>query len=315
MSTQANQATSQTESDVEDYRKILRERLERKLTAEPEMSADLRERLERKTAEDAQKAQKRLETLLPVYQRQIARLNAESGSEDVLDGYTCNTCKNRGYLYKLDGVNIVRTNCKCMKARKSIRRMKASGLESVIKRYRLDTYEAVEDWQKEIKQAAEAFVKDHKEHWFYVGGMSGSGKSHIATAICRQLLKDAEVYYMMWEEQSVELKASVNDPDYYQDKLNKLKEVDVLYIDDFMSGRKDVGGKIALPTFADVRLAREILNHRYINRKTTIISSEWFVDEIIDEIDVALGGRIVEMSKGYCFNIARDKSRNYRMKA
>ena len=118
---------------------------------------------------------------------------------------------------------------------------------------------------------------------------------------------------MMWEEEAPELKSMVNDAEAYQTRMNRLKNVDVLYIDDFFSGKKERNGETITPTAADVRLAREILNHRYVNGQTTIISSEWYSMEVF-EIDNALGGRIVEMCGPHCLNIKRSPEKNYRLK-
>lgn len=245
-------------------------------------------------------------------QKDADMLNAERGSEDVVDGYVCDKCLNRGYIYYANGMYVTRRDCDCWKARLSIRRMRKSGLGNVINKYTFQRYQAESDWQKHIKESAQAFLRDDAAKWFFIGGQSGGGKSHICTAICRSLLVCHEVHYMMWEEESVELKTMVTDVENYQNRMIRLKNVDVLYIDDFFSGKKERDGKISMPSFADVRLAREILNHRYVNGKTTIISSEWYSMEIAD-IDAALGGRIIEMCGKYCLNVGRAKEKNYRL--
>lgn len=240
-------------------------------------------------------------------------LNAERGTEDITDGYSCDKCLNRGYIYYANGMYVTRKDCDCWKARMSIRRMRRSGLGNVINKYTFQRYKVEADWQKHVKEAAQSFLKDDAAKWFFIGGQSGGGKSHICTAICRSLLATHEVHYMMWEEESVELKSMVTDVENYQNRMIRLKNVDVLYIDDFFSGKKERNGEIALPTFADVRLAREILNHRCVNGKTTIISSEWYSMEIAD-VDAALGGRIIEMCGKYCLNVGRAKDKNFRLR-
>lgn len=245
-------------------------------------------------------------------QKDAAGLNAKRGSEDATDGYVCDQCLNRGYIYIANGKYVTRRDCDCWKARQSIRRMQKSGLGKVIQKYTFQRYIAETDWQKRIKEAAQAFLQDASAKWFFIGGQSGCGKSHICTAICQSLLAAHEVHYMMWEEESVELKSMVTDVENYQNRMLRLKNVDVLYIDDFFSGKKERDGKTSAPSFADVRLAREILNHRYVNGKTTIISTEWYSKEIVD-IDTALGSRIIEMCGKYCLNIGRANEKNHRL--
>lgn len=240
-------------------------------------------------------------------------LNACEGQLHVADGYACEKCRNKGFVYYANGAYVSRADCECMTARKTIRRMMASGLQDVIAKYTFAKYNATEEWQKKIKETAKAFLSDDQATWFFMGGASGSGKSHICTAICRELLKNKAVHYMLWEGESKELRSCVMDAETYQPHMNRLKEVDVLYIDDFFSGHRERDGALIKPTGPEVGLARELLNHRCINGKTTIISSEWYSTEIVD-IDEALGGRILEKCGKYCLNLERGSGKNYRLK-
>lgn len=237
-------------------------------------------------------------------QRDADALNSETGHENEIDGFDCPECRNRGYRYDVRNGHLTQYPCDCWKPRRSIRRMKQSGLEGVISRYTFKKYLPDSEWQQQIKTAAQEFARSASPWWFFIGGQSGCGKTHICTAICREMLMTKEVRYMLWEAESKALKSVINDPEYLT-KIDQLKNIDVLYIDDFF-GR-------GMPSEADIRLAREILNHRYVNGKTTIISSEWHATEIND-LDAAIGGRIVEMCGRYCFNVRRDSTKNYRLK-
>ena len=71
-----------------------------------------------------------------------------------------------------------------------------------------------------------------------------------------------------------------------------------------------------MPTPADINVAFELINYRYINPGlTTIISSERTLSELL-EIDETTAGRIAECTKlgGYCINLKKDASRNWRMR-
>lgn len=144
-----------------------------------------------------------------------------------------------------------------------------------------------------------------------------SGKTHLCTAVARMfLLKGKNVRYMVWMDESKKLKAIINDAESYNEQISAIKNADVLYIDDLFKTGKDQNGNVMPPTAADVQLAIEILNYRYYNHcYATIISSERLLNEITD-IDEALGGRIAEMTGDckYAINIARDKSKNYRLR-
>ena len=113
---------------------------------------------------------------------------------------------------------------------------------------------------------------------------------------------------MIWREDSKRLKSLVNDP-ASQDGISVSKDVDVLYIDDFLKVRNG-----ETPTTADMNLAFEIINHRLLSRnKITIISSEKTLDEILD-YDEATMSRIYQNAGRYNISVGRDKSRNYRFK-
>lgn len=173
-------------------------------------------------------------------------------------------------------------------------------MTDMLTRYTFENYEETEN-TKEVKRLAMQYVND--EGWFYISGRSGSGKTHICTAICSEIIKSGiEVYYMSWRDESTNLKGSVMDSDYYSERVKKLKTVSVLYIDDFLkAGDSD----------ADIRLAFEILNARYNDRKLrTIISSEKDIASLFDR-DEALASRIYERAKRYT---VKAPSENWRLK-
>jgi DNA replication protein DnaC len=187
--------------------------------------------------------------------------------------------------------------------------MRNSGLGEVIDRLTFDKFIVAEQWQENAKRLAVNFSEAPYGRWFFAGGQVGSGKTHLCTAIALELLKNGRTTrYMLWRDESVKLKAIVNDSTYY-DKVNVFKTADVLYIDDFLKTEK---GKP--PTTADINLAFEIINYRYCSHKLiTIISCERFVDDILD-VDEAVGSRIYERTKaGTLLEISHDKSKNYRM--
>lgn len=246
-------------------------------------------------------------------QRRAERYNKEKGKLNLEDGYNCNKCLNRGNTMravKIGGMWYERFDeCQCMKVRRSIARMKASGLEKSIRDQRLDTFKAEKPWQKAILEAAKAYIAEGVKAgaWLYIGGQAGSGKTHICTAVARELLYAGyEVRYVIWEQVKKELKAVFNDPEYAE-KMNKLESAEVLYIDDLF---KPIQG--AEPTKADMQIAFELFNYRYANRMPTIISSELFFDDIY-AIDQATEGRIRERcGDRYNVMVEREDSRNLR---
>lgn len=188
-----------------------------------------------------------------------------------------------------------------MAHRRSMRRIKHSGLLDLMGRYTFDAYEAKDEGRLKILHTARMYAEDDCG-WFYIAGQSGSGKTHICTAICTRLMeRGKDVYYMKWRDESRQLKSVVNS-DEVNEPLERLKRIQVLYIDDFFKGSANE---------ADVRLAFEIINARYNNMSLrTIFSSEIDFDGL-EQIDEALCGRIYERSKGY--RLAAPKE-NWRLK-
>ena len=237
--------------------------------------------------------------------------NGIAGNLNEIDGYNCDLCKNRGYTWKLNEDDMdTRVECKCTTVRETLKRAKRSGLGDILSDYTFDKFEAFEQWQIDLKNKAQAFCKDDSAKWFFVGGQPGSGKTHICTAISGHYIKKrSDVLYMMWCEDSKKLKALVNDFTEYQNEVNKFKNVDVLYIDDFL---KTQHGE--QPTKGDINLAFEILNHRLMNPDlVTVISSEKTLTDILT-YDEATMSRIYQKTGQYKTNISKDLNKNYRLR-
>ena len=241
--------------------------------------------------------------------------NDAAGDRNLDDGYDCKICKNKGLVMELvenDGtLQPVSRNCKCVATRNAILRMKRSGLKNIITDYTFDKFEATEDWQATIKNAAKAYAKA-PEGWFFIGGQSGSGKTHICTAICREfLLAGKQVIYMLWRDDIAKIKSITMEPEERKNMIDGFKNADVLYIDDLFKTGKNPDGSEPRPTSADINYAFEILNYRYNTKMPTVISSECTIADLLD-IDEAVGGRIAEVAK--VFSLKPDRSRNYRLK-
>ena len=221
-----------------------------------------------------------------------------------LDNVDCPVCHNTGCIVtKAPDGTLKASECACMAKRVSIRRLERSGLKDAVNRYTFKNYVADTMESKKVLCAAEDFCRNDKG-WFFISGKSGSGKTHICTAICSRLMEqNKNVRYMLWRDETVLLKALTTDGEEYKRQIRPFKSVPVLYIDDFLKGGH---------TDADIRLAFEILNSRYNDSQLrTIISSELTLFEILG-IDEAVGGRIYERAKGYVLEAPRE---NWRLKA
>ena len=218
--------------------------------------------------------------------------SAETLEDYDLGGVDCPLCGNTGRLIE-QGPGLLELHvreCACMRKRRSLRSLRRSGMADMARRYTFAAYQTDSEHRRAVKAAAERFVQAD-EGWFFIAGQSGSGKSHICTAICAALIeRGLELSFLSWRDEAPSLKASVTEREQYETRMKKLKSVPVLYIDDFLKGKI---------TEADVNLAFEILNARYNNAALrTVLSSEWKLDELL-QLDEALGGRICERARGF----------------
>lgn len=257
-----------------------------------------------------------------IEQKKADSFNKREGNLNIKDGYNCDKCKNKGRIAFVEdyGWYVAETlkECKCMTVRAAINRLKRSGLKNIVKDYTLKKYEVREPWQATLKEAAQRFIsKDADKHWFFMGGQSGAGKTHLCTAIAVHYIKAGyDMKYMLWLDEITRIKAVANDDEEHNALMTELKTAKVLYIDDLFKNGKDDLGNVKNPTASDVKHAFEILNYRYNNPDLiTIISSERTISELC-QIDEAIAGRISERTKaqGYCLNIKRDPKRNWRLK-
>jgi len=204
--------------------------------------------------------------------------------------FDCPKCRDTGYVI-IDKPSLTVRECECVTRKANQRRLERSGLTELVDRCTFDSFTTELDYQIALKNKALAFLTAPKGSWFFVGGHSGSGKTHICTAVCKELIdRGNDVLYFKWREEAPRLKALINDSDRYYSETRRISDVQVLYIDDFLKGSIRE---------ADINLAYQLLNDRYNTRKTTIISSERSIEDIA-KFDEAVGSRIYERSKGYC---------------
>lgn len=246
---------------------------------------------------------------LHLLQEDLIHRNAEQGELNELD---CKVCLNKGFYYKLHekpleyGLQYV--ECACLKARSSLRNIERSGLKQIVEDKTFNSFKAVTDWQKDIKQNAIKYVSEKSKKWFLLSGQVGSGKSHICTAIIGELLKGLKrVVYLPYVEEVKKLKRNATDDKYYSNVMRKWQKCEVLYIDDLFKAINEE--RIS----TDVSAVFEVIDYRYRNNLQTIISTERLFQELMD-IDGAVASRVFEKCGEYKFQIGREPSKNYRLK-
>jgi DNA replication protein DnaC len=146
-------------------------------------------------------------------------------------------------------------------------------------------------------------IRGERQNSIALLGQPGSGKTHLLISIANALLDQGiGVLYFPWVEGLNDLK---DDFSKTNEKVEQLKEIDVLFIDDLFKGRR---------TVTDWQLEQlfEIVNYRYLNHLPMLISSEKDIDQICD-IDEGIGSRIYQMSKDFTVVLRGEKNLNYRL--
>lgn len=243
------------------------------------------------------------------WERRCAERNEKQGD---LTGYDCPVCKNKGGIYIATENSFKVRDCECIKTRVNLEMIERSGLSNMLQCCTFEKYQTKESWQETVKTKAMKYLENGGNKWFFIGGASGAGKTHICTAIVGELMKrNRSAKYMMYRDESAILKGIVNsDPSRYEYEMRQIKTVDVLYIDDLFKTKK--GAEVS---DADVKLMFEIINNRGCgNGKVVIVSTEKTMDEII-AIDEATGGRIRHMATDeYITELTSDGTKNWRLR-
>lgn len=246
--------------------------------------------------------------------------NQVEGNLNLEDGIDCPICKNKGYIVYLEKDKYEKVkDCECMPKRRTMKRLLRTGINrDTLERLNFKNFNIDNKWQESVRDTLVNYCKNFKDDnnaWVYLSGISGSGKTHLCTATFQYLIKQGyEGEYLLWNEflpRMIAMERSViEDVQHeYQELLNRLQNIDVLYIDDFLklTNQEELNRSLSI--------AYRILNARYINNKITIISSE-VSDGDLEQLDLAIFGRIFEKTcKGkYMIYTTDDKSRNYRMR-
>ena len=115
-------------------------------------------------------------------EREMVRLCNQARGE--LTGVDCPACLNRGYFHRVDetGRRYV-AECSCMEQRRSLERMKRSGLAELLDRYTFQNWQTPEPWQERARELAYRYAEE-RAGWFVMAGTVGAGKTHLCTALC-----------------------------------------------------------------------------------------------------------------------------------
>lgn len=182
---------------------------------------------------------------------------------------------------------------------------KRSGMSDELLKKTVSGFKADSPHQKAMKAMAAGYVtrciEDYKlfnkPFWLFLGGQSGSGKTHLCAAAVNEFMRRGRgVRYCAYTE----LTRALSNFDYQLEA--EIKNAKILFLDDLFK---------VDPTAGELKSIFDIIDYRYRQNLQTIISSEKELDEI-EQIDAAVAGRIMERCGKFFMGIERDDRKNFR---
>lgn len=225
-------------------------------------------------------------------------------------GMTCPICKNKGFILTAEGA----VPCKCYPERRARAQLIRAGVDVeefaklTLASFPKDTPEA-----RKMYDMAVRYINHRKPgQSIAYTGKSGTMKTSICISICQELARRGEEYtYFQYRAEIQNLK-SIMYTEQYSERIKYFIKCPNLFIDDFLkfaeakkpfrSNKSEIQGQ-------DLQICFDIINGRYLNKKSTIFSSEYSFSRVMQEIDEALGSRLLQMCEGYGMSCAGENRR------
>ena len=189
---------------------------------------------------------------------------------------SCSLCSDRGYLradvpfgHPQFGKAV---ECKCKQARKNEARRQQLREQSKIDHlaaFQEETFESFHFWLPGVERAYEAAKQfaEKPEGWLVLVGGNGCGKTHLVVAIAKCCLEDGATVLFAVVPDLLDYLRSTFAPsaeETYDDEFRKMREVEVLILDDL--GSEQSTGWATEKLF-------QLLNYRYNARLATIFTT------------------------------------------
>ena len=197
---------------------------------------------------------------------------------DKQDLNKCFLCDGLGLIYNDETKRY--SNCKCQQNERLIKALENTGLSKEQLKKSFKDFDPWNDDVKRMKDVATSFylsfekIKDSDNNSLALLGESGSGKTHLISALINNFVsnKSLDIAYISYIDTVTELKQNVLNAEVYKKKMDRYKKCQMLVIDDLFKGGY---------TDSDIRIMMEIINYRYSFKKPMMISSEFFIEDLI----------------------------------
>ncbi len=205
-------------------------------------------------------------------------------------------------LKELDGI-VVAERCSCVKDREKVTVIQQARIP---KRYEECSFEnfllpMCTDSQRAAKQTVDCFVRSYPAvttTGFLLMGPPGSGKTHLAIAAIKFLMQEKKVGCLFYDFRELlkTLQSSYSKDAEFSEMsvLHPVLKTEVLLLD-------ELGAKKMTPWLEDI--LSYILNCRYNEKLSTLITTNWMDEELLDTsrlpnqgkeetLDVRIGERL-----------------------
>lgn len=219
--------------------------------------------------------------------------------------YLCTTCRDTGWVF-MSGNRA--KECDCRKKKSLEGKMMRMGINPK-KVKGLSDFKPLGREHSRALLSAMDFVGNFRKSRTYNGlllcGQSGTGKTHIAHAVIKNMLEKTppvNVGYMPYIDVMGELKSLALEYARQTEIRGQYQKAELLVIEDMF---KDIAHRINMIPAADVKQMYAILNYREMNDLPIVITTELTPGELAT-MDAALYRRMENLCKGAVFTFTKD---------